>query len=163
MIVIEKLYYSKGISKAALITKIISIAISVVLAIFFFVLTEAKVEGPTQSISIGGTIKYITTERNLYTESQREVFLIVGFALFIVAAAEVGILVCYCRSWTEIYSDCIKANTMGKTLSCKILEITDVTVFGSRVQISGPTGKINLITTDPSKARKIIEDLLLKR
>ena len=66
MIVIEKLYYSKGISKAALITKIISIAISVVLAIFFFVLTGC-LKGPLheeegasikakQSIFVGGLV-----------------------------------------------------------------------------------------------------------
>ena len=164
MIIMEKLYYSKGISKKALIANIISIALSVVIAITFFTLTEAKVDGPTQSVSIGGgAIQHISLEKYRYTESERESFLMIGFVFFIIAAAEAGLLACYCRSWTEIYSDSIKANSMGKVLSCKISEITDVSMAGNRIQISVPTGKMTLITTDPPMARKIIADLLLKR
>lgn len=160
----EKLYHSKGISKAAIAGRLISVAMFVVIAISLFVLSEAKVEGPTQNISIGGgPIQQVTTERNRFTSSEQQSIIIGGFVAVIFATADAAMLVLFLRSWTDIYPDSIQANSMGKTVSCRIADITEVSVNGSRLQVSGPTGKTVLITEDPQKARKIVEDLILKR
>ena len=160
----EKLYYSKGVSKAVLISSVASILLTLVIGISAFVMGTSKVEGPQQAISVGGTIKYISVERDRFDDDTQNTLFSLGSFVIIFGIVEAAVLILQMRSWTEISEDSIKANYMGKFVTCKTSGITDVTIgLGGHIIVTGPTGKIKLITNNPAKAQTIIKDLLFKQ
>ena len=164
----EKLYYSKGVNKAALIGSIISIIAGIIIGVWLFSEANTTVKG--FGISGGtymgnGVWNYGTPVVDKYDESTQQVFYLSATVIIIVSVLEVAVLALKMRSWTEIYQESIKANVMGKAIACRTSEITSVSYskITDMLILTGPTGNIRLIVKEPEKAQNIIRDLMYNK
>lgn len=159
----EVLYRSKGISKQAFTAKCISIAICLAVAIFLCFLGGSKVDGPTQVVSIGGQMKHISLERSRFSGEQQQVMMVIVFMLGLYAVVDAVLLALYRQSWTEIYKDRIKACYMGKTVNYPMADITKISELKGHLIIEGASGKAGFIAEDPKRARRIVEQQMLRK
>lgn len=156
------LYKSKGISKKGIIIGVVSILLSLIISFTLLALTELKVEGPKQVISIGGKNILTSLEQDRFSDDTQEAFLVLSRVILVLVFAEAILLVGHCISWTEIYEDRIQANYMGKTISYSVANMVSVTNTGNRIKIEGSAGNISIIVKEPQKAVSIIHSLLLR-
>ena len=164
----EKLYYSKGVSKAALIGAVISIVFGIILGIFLFTEAGSTIEGKRQKVTIGGlggNTTYYTPKYDKYDSETQDTLCAFAAVMIVASLFESLNLVLRMRSWAEIYPDSIKANTMGKDISCRIDDITSVSFnkIAGMVALEGPAGKNRLIVQDPEKVQNLIRDLMYKK
>lgn len=159
----EVLYHSKGISKTAMMRKIISIVICLLLMIGLLSYAGSSVKGETHNISFGGRATRVSFDEYRFSSDEREGISIIGFVFGIMAIIDATILGLSRKSWTEIRKDVIKGNFMGKTVSHSVADITKVSVYNSYLILTGKFGKAGLVVENPSAARKVIDELLLNR
>ena len=159
----EVLYSSKGISKSAATRKIISIVVCIALMIGLLIFSQSKVEGKRQNISFGGVSSSISFDEYRFTKEERKGIDAIGYAFGIVAIIDAAILGLSKKSWTEIHRDVIIGNFMSKTVSCSVSEITNASVSGNYLVVTGAFGKVRLIVDNATEARRILDNLLLKR
>lgn len=142
------------------------IAICMICAIVLIVLAGSQVEGPAQRVTIGGTMGPIQNIRlpvDRFSGETQRTMNVVADVFFAIAAVTVGLLVLYQKSWTEIYSDSVRACSMGKTVDYPIENITKIENYLGLVQVDGTAGKVILVTRDARKALKILEKLIFER
>lgn len=159
------LYRSKGISQSAIVKKLIAVVIFVAIFVGLMVFAGSKVSGPRETIAIGGMNgKRVTTSmtKARFSSEERTGLELLACVFAVMAAFNAIEMGLGRASWTEIRKDVIKGSFMGKTFSYPVSQIANVSSFGEYLIISGKSGKIGLVTNDPPKARKIINDLLLE-
>lgn len=162
----EVLYQSKGISKSALITKLVSITLSLVIAIGLLTLAASKVTGPMQTSVIGGLNGYHVTTRPThyrFDSEERKGIESISYFFAVVALIDVVQLAIAQTSWIEIRSDAVHGGFAGKTISCPTNRITSVTSFGNCMIISGTFGKSLLIAKNQKMAINTLNSLLMER
>lgn len=158
------LYRSRGISKAAVAKKLLSIAVCVILAVVLIMLAGSKTEGPSKMYSIGGgPASSISLEKDRFSDEAQQGLATLACVLALMALIDAVLLGLYKISWTEIYSDSIRANYMGKTVSYYIADITQISEMAGHLIISGSGGRIGLITQNPKRVHKLLEDLLMQQ
>lgn len=157
----DVLYRSKGISKAAVTKKLVSIVLCLVLAFSLVIIGSSKTKGPSQMVSIGGgTAQSISLERSRFSAEEQKGFAALALVSGLIAIIDAGLLAGSRISWIEIYRDSINANCMGKSVSYSIEEITQISEFGDYLIISGSSGKVALITDNPKKVHKLLDKLV---
>lgn len=145
-------YESKGIGKTAMVSKIVSVVLFAITALFFFhAADEAK-------YSIRAWSYALQTGNSLSSN-----YSIMGTFFIIGAIGELIVLVLYCISWTKIDSVSITASCMGLTRSYQISDITSVrTLFGVFVFIHGNSGTRRIIVDDPKRVQGILESMIYR-
>lgn len=162
----EILYQSKGISKKTITKRMISIVLCLVMMAVLIAVGSSKVEGPAQNISVGGgSSKIIRQERSRFSAEEQKGIVTLAVVFGLVALADAGLLAGARTSWLEVRTDSINANSMGKTVSYAIHEITKISKLDDYLIISGTGGTAILVAEDPDKAQKLIsrQMKLLKR
>ena len=145
-------YESKGIGKTAMVSKIVSVVLFAIIALFFFhAADEAK-------YSIRAWSYALQTGNSLSSN-----YSIMGTFFMIGAIGEFIVLVLYCISWTKIDSVGITASCMGVRQSYQISDITSVrTLFGIFVFIHGNSGTRRIIVDDPKRVQGILESMIYR-
>ena len=164
----EQKYYSKGVNQTKLLGTIVSIIVGFVLGIMLLVLAGSTVKGEPQLIKIGGInaeATFYTPEYDRYDSETQDMMCTCAAVLIIVSVAEVALLALQMRSWTEIYEDSVRGNYMGKSIACRISDVTGVSVnkLNQQVVLTGPAGRISLIVKDPDEVQEIIQDLMYNK
>lgn len=159
----EILYQSKGISKANATKKLISIIICLVLMAGFFIYAGSEVKGKTHAIPNNGGISYVSFSENRFSAEEQKGLIYIGFVFGIMAILDALTLGLSRTSWVEISNDTIKGSFMRKTVSYSTADITKISVYNNYLIITGKFGIGALIAENAKTARKVIDDILLKR
>ena len=144
-------YESKGIGKTAMVSKIVSVVLFAIIALFFFhAADEAK-------YSIRAWSYALQTGTSLSS-----IYSTIGTLFIIGAIVDLIGLVLYCISWAKIDRSSITASCIGLTRSYQISDITSVRAFGSFVFIHGNSGTRRIIVDDPKKVQGILESMIYR-
>ena len=151
------------INEDKIVKKLISIIICFVLMAGFFIYAGSEVKGEAHAIPNNGGISYVSFNENRFSVEEQKGLISIGFVFGIMAIIDAATLGLSRTSWVEIRSDTIKGNFMGKTVSYPIADITKVSIYSNYLIITGKFGFGTLIVENAKTARKVIDDLLLKR
>ena len=155
------MYRSRGVSQTAVWKRLIAIIIFLVLTFSMFFIGSAKTKGPAQTVSIGGgPIQTIRLSKDKYSPDEQKVFAVLAITFALLAVAEGCLLGGACVSSTEITWNSIRGNTMGKTVSYPITNITKVSRYGDYIFISGTSGTAVLIVADPARVHELLSKLI---
>lgn len=155
------LYRSQGVSQAAVRKRLIAILIFLVLTFSLFSIGSAKTKGPAQTVSIGGgSSQTIRFSKDKFSPDEQKAFAVLAITFALLALAE-GCLLGGARiSSTEITRESAHGNTMGKTVSYPIANITQVSRYGDYIFISGTSGTAVLIAEDPARVHELLSKLI---
>lgn len=156
----DKLYSSKGISKKAITKKIVTIAIYLVLAFASIALANSKTERSEHISVYGQGSTDIHIQENRFPKETQNVLSAFSFFLCLWALIDAFLLAAYRISWTEIDSNSIKGNYMGKSVHYSIADISEVSEYKGHLFVKGSAGKIGLIAANPAEAKEVIETLI---
>lgn len=158
----DVLYSSKGISKTAVTKKAISIVLCLIIMIGLIIYSQSKVKGRTHNVSLGGQFTSISFDEYRFSSSERKGVTTIGFLFGVFAIFDAATLGLSRTSWVEIRKDTVKGNFMGKTVSCAISDISNVSSYSNYLILTGKQGVTMLVAENPKNARAVLDSLLLK-